>query len=33
MDIDINQFYENIGGKEYDKYHPLHGHITIIIEE
>lgn len=31
--IDMNQVYENIDGKEYDKYHSAHGQIRIIIEE
>lgn len=30
--IDINQVYENIDGKEYDKYHSVSGYLTIIIE-
>ena len=31
--ININQVYENIDGKEYDKYHSVSGNLTIIIEE
>lgn len=31
--ININEIYETIDGKDYAKYHPLHGHLRVIIEE
>ena len=31
--IDIYEQYENIGGKEYSKYHPVSAKIYLVIEE